>query len=136
MAKMPPVVMEMLNANPVLPKVLTTCDADGNMNTVPKETLYAVDNETIIFADLWGYKTNDNLKANGKVVVAVFSIQVLPIGYQIKGTFQGFESSGKLFDIYTKRVKEQLNMDIPAVGVIKVDTIFALGPPEPGLQIA
>jgi predicted pyridoxine 5'-phosphate oxidase superfamily flavin-nucleotide-binding protein len=136
MAKMPPVVMEMLNANPVLPKVLTTCDAEGNLNTVPKETLYAIDPETIVFADIWGYKTNENLKATGKTVVTVFCIQMLPVGYQIKGTFQGFETSGEIYDSYAKRVKERINMNIPAVGIIKVDSIFALGPPEPGLQIA
>jgi predicted pyridoxine 5'-phosphate oxidase superfamily flavin-nucleotide-binding protein len=136
MAKMTPNVMEMLNANPVLPKVLTTCDAEGNLNTVPKETLYATDQETIVFADIWGYKTNDNLKSTGKAVVTVFCIQMLPVGYQIKGTFQGFETSGEIYDSYAKRVKEQINMDIPAVGIIKVDSIFALGPPEPGLQIA
>jgi hypothetical protein len=61
---------------------------------------------------------------------------MLPVGYQIKGTFQGFETSGEIYDSYAKRVKEQINMDIPAVGIIKVDSIFALGPPEPGLQIA
>jgi predicted pyridoxine 5'-phosphate oxidase superfamily flavin-nucleotide-binding protein len=136
MAKMPPFVMEMLNANPVLPKVLTTCDTDGNLNTVPKETLYAIDLETIVFADIWGYQTTSNLKATGKAVVTVFSIQMLPIGYQVKGTFQGFETSGELYDSYARRVKEQINMDIPAVGVIKVDSVFTLGPPEPGLQVA
>jgi hypothetical protein len=135
MAKMPPIVMELLNANPVLPKVLTTCDADGNLNTVPKETLYAIDDETIIFADIWGYKTNNNLKTTGKAVVTVFQTQMLPIGYQIKGTFQGFQSSGEMFDVYARRIKEQLNIDIPAVGIIRADAIFALGPPEPGLQI-
>jgi hypothetical protein len=135
MANMNPGAINMLNANPVLPKVLTTCDAEGNLNTVPKETLYAIDPETIVFADIWGYKTTSNLKATGKAVVAVFCIQMLPVGYQIKGTFQGFETSGKIYDSYAKRIKEQINMDIPAVGVIKVDSVFALGPPEPGLQV-
>ncbi len=78
MAKMPPVVMEMLNANPVLPKVLTTCDAEGNLNTVPKETLYAIDPETIVFADFWGYKTNENLiyppSASSRWIRYLFSV--------------------------------------------------------------
>ena len=136
MAKMPPRVIEMINANPILPKVLCTCDAEGNLNAVPKGTLYALDAETIIFADIWGYKTNQNLEATKKAAVTVFSIQMLPVGYQIKGTFQGFETEGEIYDMYAKRVKEQINMDIPAVGVIKVDSVFTNCPPEPGLQIA
>jgi predicted pyridoxine 5'-phosphate oxidase superfamily flavin-nucleotide-binding protein len=136
MAKMPPKVMEMINASPVLPKVLCTCDAEGNLNAVPKGTLYALDEETIVFADIWGYKTNQNLEVNKKVAVTVFSIQMLPVGYQVKGTFQGFENEGEIFDIYAKHVKEQINMEIPSVGVIKVDSVYTHCLPEPGVQLA
>ncbi len=136
MTEMPPKVMEMINANPVLPKVLCTCDAEGNLNAVPKGTLYALDPETIVFADIWGYKTNQNLEVNKKVAVTVFSIQMLPVGYQVKGTFQGFETEGEIFDRYAKQVKEQMNMDIMAVGVIKVDSVYTHCMPEPGVQLA
>ncbi len=136
MAKMPPKVMEMINASPVLPKVLCTCDGEGNLNAVPKGTLYAMDEETIVFADIWGYKTNQNLEVNKKVAVTVFSIQMLPVGYQVKGTFQGFEKEGEIFDIYAKHVKEQINMEIPSVGVIKVDSVYTHCLPEPGVQLA
>jgi len=136
MAKMHPNVIEMINANPVLPKVLCTCDAEGNLNAVPKESLFALDPETIVFADIWGYNTNQNLEATKKAVVTDFNIQMLPVGYQIKGTFQGFEKEGEIYDMYARHVKEQINMDIPAVGVIKVDSVYTNCPPEPGLQIA
>ncbi|HAS04984.1 MAG TPA: hypothetical protein DCR71_04445 [Dehalococcoidia bacterium] len=136
MTEMPPKVMEMINANPVLPKVLCTCDAEGNLNAVPKGTLYALDPETIVFADIWGYKTNQNLEVNKKVAVTVFSIQMLPVGYQVKGAFQGFVTEGEIFDRYAKRVKEQMNMEIMAVGVIKVDSVYTHCLPEPGVQLA
>ncbi|MFA5628671.1 MAG: pyridoxamine 5'-phosphate oxidase family protein [Dehalococcoidales bacterium] len=136
MAKMPQNVMEMLNASPILPKVLCTADSEGNLNAVPKGTLYAYNLETIVFADIWGYKTNQNLENNKKVAVTVFSIQMLPAGYQIKGTFKGFETEGEIFDTYAKHVKEQINMDIVSVGVIKVDSVFTHCLPEPGVQIA
>ncbi|GAI30425.1 unnamed protein product [marine sediment metagenome] len=136
MAKMPKEVMDLLNERPLVPKVLTTCDAAGTLNAVPKETLSAVDEETIAFADIWGDKTNVNLKATGKATVAVFKIQVLPVGYQVKGTFQGFQASGPLFDTFAKQVKEQLNLDIRAVGVLKVEEVYSAGPPNPGARIA
>ena len=136
MAKMPKEVMDLLNERPSVPKVLTTCDAAGTLNAVPKETLSAVDEETIAFADIWGDKTNVNLKATGKATVAVFKIQVLPVGYQVKATFQGFQSSGPLFDTFAKQVKEQLNLDIRAVGVLKVEEVYSAGPPDPGARIA
>jgi len=50
----------------LVPKVLTTCDATGTLNVVPKGTLSAVDEETIAFADIRGDKTNANLKATSK----------------------------------------------------------------------
>ncbi|MFC1937168.1 pyridoxamine 5'-phosphate oxidase family protein [Chloroflexota bacterium] len=81
MAKMPKEVMDLLNERPLTPKVLATCDATGTLNVVPKETLSAVDEETIAFADIWGNKTNVNLKANSNVAVTVFKVEVPPVGY-------------------------------------------------------
>jgi predicted pyridoxine 5'-phosphate oxidase superfamily flavin-nucleotide-binding protein len=136
MAKMTREVMDLLNERPLVPKVLSTCDARGTLNAVPKETLSAVDEETIAFADIWGDKTNVNLKANSKTAVAVFKIEVPPVGYQIKGTFRGFQTSGPLFDTFAKAVKEMLNLDIKAVGVIKVEEVYSAAPPNPGAKIA
>jgi hypothetical protein len=57
-------------------------------------------------------------------------------GYQIKGTFIGFQTSGELFERFAKMVKERINLDIRAVGTIRVDEIYAVAPPEPGKKIA
>jgi predicted pyridoxine 5'-phosphate oxidase superfamily flavin-nucleotide-binding protein len=135
MAKMPKEVIDMLN-DPQASKALATCDTAGTLNVVPKGTLAAVDEETIAFGDIWGDKTNLNLKATGKAAVAVFKMQLPPPGYQVKGTFQGFQASGLLFDTFARQIKEQLNIDIRAVGVIKVDEVYSAAPPSPGAKLA
>jgi len=135
MAKMTKEVMDVLN-EPMASKVLATCDAAGKLNVVPKGTLAAADEETVVFGDIMGDKTNVNLKATGKAAVAVFKMQMPPVGYQVKGTFQGFQESGPLFDNVAKGVKAALGLDIRAVGVIKVDEVYSAGPPNPGAKIA
>lgn len=67
MAKMSKEVMDLLNERPLVPKVLATCDATGMLNIVTKETLSAVDERTMGFADIRGDKTNENLKATSAV---------------------------------------------------------------------
>jgi len=56
-------------------------------------------------------------------------------GYQVKGTFLGFQTSGELFDRFAKEVKEKIKLDIRAVGTIRVDEVYAVAPPEPGKKI-
>ena len=136
MTKMPKEVMDMMNERPLAPKVLATCDTDSKLNVVPKGTLTAVDEETIAFADIFGDKTNVNLKANQKAAVAVFKMDLPPVGYQVKGTFQGFQTSGPLFDTFADQVKQMLGMDIKSVGVLKVNEVYSAGVPSPGAKLA
>ncbi len=56
-------------------------------------------------------------------------------GYQVKGTFLGFQTSGDLFDRFTKEVKEKMKLDIRAVGTIRVDEVYAVAPPNPGKKL-
>jgi predicted pyridoxine 5'-phosphate oxidase superfamily flavin-nucleotide-binding protein len=135
MAKMPKEVMDMLN-DPQSSKVLATCDESAKLNAVPKGTLTAIDDETIAFADIFGDKTNVNLKATHQAAVAVFTMALPPVGYQVKGTFQGFQTSGPLFDTFAQKVKELLKLDIRAVGTIKVNEVYAAGVPKPGAKLA
>ena len=135
MAKMPKEVMDALN-DPAASKVLATCDSAGTLNVVPKGTLSTVDEETVVFADIMGDKTNVNLEATHKAAVAVFKMQMPPLGFQVKGTFQSFQTSGPMFDTIAKQVKQMLNLDIRAVGVIKVDEVYSAGPPNPGAKLA
>ena len=135
MAKMTKEVIDMMK-DPQASKALATCDATGKLNVVPKGTLTAVDEETVAFGDIFGDKTNMNLEATQKAAVAVFKMELPPVGYQLKGTFQGFQTSGPLFDSFARQIKEQLKLDIKGVGVIKVDEVYSAGVPNPGAKIA
>jgi hypothetical protein len=134
MAKMSKEVMDVFN-DPKSVKVLATAGTILEIDAVPKGSLRALDEELIAFADIFGDKTNQNLKVNKKV--AALAIRMDPVtGYQIKGTFQGFQTSGALFDRFAKEVKEKIKLDIRAVGTIRVDEVYAVAPPEPGKKIA
>jgi len=135
MAKMPKEVIDLFN-DPQASRVLATCDAAGTLNVAPKGSLIAIDEETVAFADIMGDKTNVNLTATGKAAGAVFKMEMPFPGYQVKGTFQGFQTSGPLFDTFAEQIKKRLNMDIKAVGVIKVDEVYSVGPPNPGAKLA
>ena len=134
MAKMSKEVMDVFN-DPKSVKVLATAGTILEIDAVPKGSLRALDEELIAFADIFGGKTNQNLEVNKKV--AALAIRMDPVaGYQIKGTFQGFQTSGGLFDRFAKEVKEKIKLDIKAVGTIRVDEVYAVAPPEPGKKIA
>lgn len=134
MVKMPKEVMDMFN-DPTASKALATIDEKGVLNVVPIGTLSAIDEETIAFAEVFGGKTKKNLEETKKAAATAFKVPP-PTGYQIKGTFVGFQTSGVLFDQMGKAVKEKLNMEIKRVGTIKVEEVYSVGVPEPGKKIA
>jgi len=134
MAKMPKEVMDVFN-DPGSAKVLATAGSTLEINAVPKGSLRAVSEDVIAFVDIFGDKTNKNLQLNKKVSALAFKMSPA-IGYQIKGTFLGFQTSGELFDRFAKEVKEKIKLDIRAVGTMRVDEIYAVAPPEPGKKIA
>jgi len=133
MAKMPKEVMYVFN-DPKSIKVLATAGTILEINAVPKGSLRAIGEELMAFADIFGDKTNKNLDVNKKV--AVLALRMDPLaGYQIKGTFQGFQTSGELFNRFAKEVRERIKMNIKAVGTIKVDEVYAVAPPQSGKKI-
>jgi len=134
MAKMPKEVMDVVN-DPSSAKVLATAGTALEINAVPKGSLRAIDEELIAFADIFGDKTNKNLGVNKKVTALAFKMSPV-VGYQIKGTFLGFQTSGQLFDRFAKEIKERIKLDIKAVGTIRVDEVYAVAPPQPGKKIA
>lgn len=135
MAKMAKEVMDVFN-DPGSAKVLATAGSTAlEINAVPKGSLRAVGEDMIAFADIFGDKTNKNLTLNKKVSALAFRMNPIA-GYQIKGTFLGFQTSGELFDRFAKEVKEKIKLDIRAVGTIRVDEVYAVAPPEPGKKIA
>jgi uncharacterized protein len=131
MVRMSKEVMDVFN-DPGSAKVLATGGSTVlEINVVPKGTLRAVSEDVIAFADIFGDKTNKNLQLNKKVSALAFRMNPVA-GYQIKGTFLGFQTSGELFDRFAKEVKEKIKLDIRAVGTIRVDEVYAVAPPKPG----
>ena len=134
MAKMTKEVMDLFN-DPNSAKVLATAGTALEINAVPKGSLRAIGEDLMAFADIFGDKTNKNLVVNKKVSALAFKTNPLA-GYQIKGTFLGFQTSGELFDRFAKEIKERIKLGIRAVGTIKVDEVYAVAPPQPGKKIA
>jgi len=135
MAKLPKEAVEIFN-DPGSAKVLATVGSSAlEVNAVPKGSLRAVSEEVIAFADIFGDKTNKNLQLNKKVSAVAFKMNPVS-GYQVKGTFLGFQTSGELFVRFSSEVKERIKLDIKAVGTIRVDEVYAVAPPEPGKKIA
>jgi hypothetical protein len=135
MAKMSKEVIDVFN-DPGSAKVLATAGSTAlEVNAVPKGSLRAVTEEVIAFADIFGDKTNKNLQLNKKVSALAFKTNPVA-GYQVKGTFLGFQTSGDLFERFAKMVKETVGVDIKAVGTIRVDEVYAVAPPEPGKKMA
>ena len=122
--------------DPSSAKVLATAGSTVlEINAVPKGSLRAVSEDVIAFADIFGDKTNKNLQLNKKVSALAFKMSPVA-GYQIKGTFLGFQTSGELFDRIAKGVKKKIKLDIRAVGTIRVDEVYAVAPPEAGKKVA
>jgi len=134
MAKMTKEVMDLFN-DPNSAKVLATAGTALEINAVPKGSLRAIGEDLMAFADIFGDKTNKNLVVNKKVSALAFKTNPLA-GYQIKGTFLGFQTSGELFDRFAKEIKERIKLGIRAVGTIKVEEVYAVAPPQPGKKIA
>ena len=127
MAKMPKEVMDMFG-DAQAAKVLVSVSADGTLNVAPKGSLAAIDDETIAYAEIGAGKTKANLEATKKAVAAAFKTGAPPSGYQVKGTFQGFQTSGPLFEGFARRLKEMANLDIKEVGTIKVEEVHSIIP--------
>ncbi len=116
---------------------VATASPDGVPNTTPKGTVQIIDDEHIVFADLFSLKTRDNLQKNPKVAVTVVDMEKHK-GYQFKGSTQ-LVDSGPVFDQVVEQLKKA-PMQLPHpkyVVIITVDSIFdqSVGP-KAGQQIA
>jgi hypothetical protein len=68
-----------------------------------------------------GTKTKANLEATKKA--AVLACKGMK-SYQAKGVFQGFQTSGNIFQRVAKQLKEAFNLDAKNVGIIKVEEVY------------
>jgi predicted pyridoxine 5'-phosphate oxidase superfamily flavin-nucleotide-binding protein len=106
-------------------------------NVTPKGSLKLLDEQHVLFADLFSLKTGRNLLENKNVAVTVVDPGTGK-GYQIKGTAEIIDS-GELFEETSKQMKA-VPKDLPPVHhvvAITVEAVFdqSVGP-DAGKQIA
>ena len=115
---------------------IATAAADGMPNATPKGSVKVIDDEHLVFADLFSRKTRANLQANPKVAITVVD-EATHKGYQIKGVAQMLES-GPLFEQMAEGLKKA-PMELPPLQYvvhITVESVYdqSVGP-EAGKQI-
>jgi len=133
MARIPKEVQEFLKGKMAW---VATAASDGMPNTTPKGSVRVIDDEHVIFADLFSRKTRENLRANPKVAVTVADMTTYK-GYQIKGSAEILES-GLLFERMAEEIKKA-PMKLPPLQYVVQITVEAVYDqsvgPDAGKQI-
>lgn len=134
MSKIPNEVQEFLSGKLAW---VSTAAADGTPNATPKGSVQVIDDEHIIFADLFSLKTRENLQANPKVGITVIDPETVK-GYQIKGSAE-LINSGPMYEQMAEALKQSPKQRPPLeyVVYITVESIYdqSVGP-DAGKQIA
>lgn len=123
MTKMDKNTMDLFN-DPKSSKVLATIGADGFPNAVPIQSLSAVDEKTLAFTVVGITKTKYNLLENSRISAVAY--QIPPKGFQVKGTFTGFLTSGDIFKRMSAMIEKVLKVRVYEVGIIEVADVFPL----------
>jgi predicted pyridoxine 5'-phosphate oxidase superfamily flavin-nucleotide-binding protein len=114
-----------------------TATREGVPNVTPKGTVQLLDDQHIIFADLFSLKTRQNLEQNPKVAVTVIEPNGTN-GYQMKGTAE-LLTAGPLYDQVAAQLKQKsAGLPTPKYVVkITVEAVYdqSVGP-NAGKQIA
>jgi predicted pyridoxine 5'-phosphate oxidase superfamily flavin-nucleotide-binding protein len=133
MVKVPKEVQEFMKGKMAW---VATASPEGVPNATPKGTVRVIDDEHLVFADLFSRKTRENLLKNPKVAVTVID-EKSHKGYQIKGVAE-LLTAGDLFDQMAAELKKAPMKLPPATYVVKitVDSVYdqSVGP-EAGKQI-
>jgi predicted pyridoxine 5'-phosphate oxidase superfamily flavin-nucleotide-binding protein len=116
---------------------VATATPDGVPNVTPKGTVKILDDQHLIFADLFSLKTRQNLDRNPRVAVTVIDPSTHK-GYQIKGTAE-LMSSGPLYEQLAAELKGASASLPPPKYVVKisVDSVYdqSVGP-DAGKKLA
>ncbi|MDR2140743.1 MAG: pyridoxamine 5'-phosphate oxidase family protein [Deltaproteobacteria bacterium] len=105
---------------------VATADENGRPNLAPKGTTEVLDEETLVFADLFSLKTRVNLEKNSQVAVAVIEASP-PAGYQFKGQAE-LVKSGPIYDQVAQKLQAAGLPSPTSVVKIKVTEVFSLSP--------
>lgn len=116
---------------------VATASPDGVPNATPKGSVRLIDDEHLVFADLFSRKTRENLLKNPKVAVTVID-EKSHKGFQIKGAAE-LLTAGELFKQVAEELKKAPMKLPPATYVVKitVEAVYdqSVGP-DAGKQIA
>lgn len=132
MANIPKEVVDVLKA-PDSVKILVTADEKGVPNAVPVYSISPVNDDTVAFAEIMIIHSKQNLEKNKNASVTVFKAPAT--AYQLKGMFAGFQTSGPVFDTFSKKMSER-GMSIKSVGLIKINEVFAASPGQGSKKLA
>lgn len=133
MVKMPADVRETLEKQKPIP--IATASADGTPNVVFVGLMKIVDDETLMFADNFFYKTAKNLEENPRMSVLCYSSESKK-SFQIKGKAE-VHKSGPVHEEMVSWV-HGVNPKLPAKAavIVKIDAIYnAMWGPAAGKQI-
>jgi predicted pyridoxine 5'-phosphate oxidase superfamily flavin-nucleotide-binding protein len=108
---------------------VATVDEDGMPNVVPKGDIAILNENTIVFADLYSHQTKKNLMKNPRIAISVVNPAGYK-GYQIKGRAKIIERGSKEYDKLCSQISEggQLRSSDAKYAVkIKVHKIIDIG---------
>ena len=132
--KIPPDVQEFIKGKQGW---VATASRDGIPNVSIKGSLRLLDDEHLVFADLFSLKTRKNLRENPKVAIMVYDGESRR-GYAFKGSAEQIDS-GPLFDKTVEAIQKQMpQLPVPKYVVrVTVESIYdqSIGPTG-GTQIA
>jgi predicted pyridoxine 5'-phosphate oxidase superfamily flavin-nucleotide-binding protein len=138
MAKLPKEVQDVLN-NPGAVKVIGTVDKQKGLNLSALLSAEVLDDETLVFVDADMGKTKQNLEATKRATITCFQFPMQ--GYQVKGMFGGWQTSGPVFEKYSKKYKDAMaaqgvTVTPKAVGTLKVAEAFSISHRAAGFKVA
>ncbi len=107
---------------------VATVDGKGMPNVVPKGDIAILEDNTIVFADLYSHQTRQNLTKNANIAITVVNPAAYK-GYQLKGKAKIVEH-GKEYDLLAKEAGGGGQLNNPAAKYavkIKIDKIIDIG---------
>jgi predicted pyridoxine 5'-phosphate oxidase superfamily flavin-nucleotide-binding protein len=112
---------------------IATVNPDGTPNVAPKRSTRVLDDEHLVFNEVTGKRTWENVKNGSKVAIAVVDREKMK-GFRFEGTPEAV-TSGLLYD-QAGEVMKKAGMPAPkAVIKVKIEKIFNLGLPGSGEEI-
>lgn len=105
---------------------IATASPDGEPNIAPKGSTHVLDDEHIVFYELTGGRTWENLQKNPRVAIAVVDRDKRQ-GYRFVGVAE-LITEGELYE-GAQKLAEMLKMSVPPRATVKlrVDEIYNLG---------